>query len=374
MSFLGVARDDVAETGLPLINPTLTTPTSTGGTFTTPTIGTPTITGLVYESASNALTAFAGGGQTNALKLVSEINVIGTVATAGDSIALPVSAPGLTIVVINKGANACQVYGQGTDTIDGVATATGVSQMVNSMVIYSCAVAGAWYSEGLATGWAGPGLQALSFSNGLTAHAGGGQGAALALTSMVNRVTTVATAGDSVALPAATAGLAITVINSGANPMQVFGAGTDTINGVATATGVSQMQNSVCLYVCTAAGLWQCEGIGSGFAGTFPTVSTVNGLTAHSGGGQALGTPCTAVINRFTTVAVAADSGLLPASSAGMQITVTNAAAANSMNLFPATGEQINALGANAAFAIAAGKTASLSCAVAGQWHAVLSA
>jgi hypothetical protein len=44
------------------------------------------------------------------------------------------------------------------------------------------------------------------------------------------------------------------------------------------------------------------------------------------------------------------------------------------MNLFPNTGDQINALGANGAYAIVAGKTSSLSCAVAGQWHAVLSA
>jgi hypothetical protein len=64
----------------------------------------------------------------------------------------------------------------------------------------------------------------------------------------------------------------------------------------------------------------------------------------------------------------------MPAAVAGLQMTVTNAAAANSMNLFPNTGDQINAGGANAAYAIAAGKTAQLTCAVAGQWHAVLSA
>lgn len=102
--------------------------------------------------------------------------------------------------------------------------------------------------------------------------------------------------------------------------------------------------------------------------------SVANGLVAHAGGGQGSGTLCTADINRFITVATAADSGLLPPSVAGMEITVNNAAAANSMNLFPATGDQINALGANAAFAIAAGKSAVFSCAVAGQWHAVLTA
>ena len=41
------------------------------------------------------------------------------------------------------------------------------------------------------------------------------------------------------------AGLTVLVINHGANPMQVFGSGTDTINDVAAATGVSQMQGSM---------------------------------------------------------------------------------------------------------------------------------
>jgi hypothetical protein len=57
-----------------------------------------------------------------------------------------------------------------------------------------------------------------------------------------------------------------------------------------------------------------------------------------------------------------------------MQVIIINAAAANSMNVFPAVGDQINALGANAAFALAANKTVQLTCAIAGQWHAILSA
>jgi hypothetical protein len=96
-------------------------------------------------------------------------------------------------------------------------------------------------------------------------------------------------------------------------------------------------------------------------------------LTAHAGGGQANGTPIMSMTTRFTVVATIADSGTLLASVAGMEITVINAAA-NSMNVFPATGEQINALGANAAFALAGGKTATFFCCTAGQWHSILSA
>lgn len=215
------------------------------------------------------------------------------------------------------------------------------------------------------------GLLYESATDGITAHAGGGQASAVALTTEVNRVTTVATAGDSVKLPASAPGLTVIVINHGANSLQVYGAATDTIDDVATATGVSQMQGSVTIYSCTVAGTWYSNGIGTGYSGSFPTSSFANALTAHAGGGQAGATPLTACINRVTTVATIGDSGLLPASAGGMQITVNNAAA-NSMNVFPAGADTIN--GVTTGFAVAGGKTATFFCAVAGAWHALLSA
>ncbi|HEY6349612.1 MAG TPA: hypothetical protein VI636_09405 [Candidatus Angelobacter sp.] len=213
-----------------------------------------------------------------------------------------------------------------------------------------------------------------SAGDGVVAHAGGGQGPATALVKELNRVATVATAGDSVVLPGSAAGLTIIVENHGANPMQVFGAGADTINDVAAATGVSQMQGSVVLYTCYTAGAWYAEGLGTGYSGQYPTVSSQDAIVAHAGGGQGSATALTSVINRITTVASAGDSVLLPAAQGGMQIAISNATATNSMNVFPNGADQINALGASAAFALAAGKTATFYAAKAGQWHAVLSA
>lgn len=90
---------------------------------------------------------------------------------------------------------------------------------------------------------------------GFTAHAGGGQASALALTAAINSVDTVATAADSVALPAPSyAGQTITVINTTATSMQVFGAGTDTINAVATGTGVAQAAGKTAVYVAITTG------------------------------------------------------------------------------------------------------------------------
>jgi hypothetical protein len=113
-------------------------------------------------------------------------------------------------------------------------------------------------------------------------------------------------------------------------------------------------------------------------AGQHIQASTTDAITAHAGGGQGSAVLLTSDINRITTVGSANDSVKLPVSVVGMEITVTNAAAANSMNVFPNDGgtgsETINALSANAAFAVAAGKTAVFYCAKAGQWHTVLSA
>ena len=101
--------------------------------------------------------------------------------------------------------------------------------------------------------------------------------------------------------------------------------------------------------------------------GGFQLNTVQDGLTAHSGGGQANGTPITAMVARFSTVAVAADSGTLPPSVPGMQIAVVNATA-NSMNVFPATGETINTGAANAAIAVAGNTVTIFFCLTAGAW------
>jgi hypothetical protein len=96
--------------------------------------------------------------------------------------------------------------------------------------------------------------------------------------------------------------------------------------------------------------------------------NAVDGLVAHAGGGQGSATLITASMARFATVATAGDSSILPVSKPGMNITVTNAGVA-SMNVFPAVGDAINALGANAAFALGVGKSVTFVCYTAGQLH-----
>lgn len=226
-----------------------------------PTFGNVTLLGLLAESATDTITAKASGTQTTATPLTTELNRITVVATTGDAVLLPASQPGLTIIVTNHGANPCQVYGAGTDTIDDVATATGVQQMASSMVIYSCYTAGAWYTEGLASGFVrGAALQTFSAVDGLVANSGGLQSGATPLTAMMNRVATVAASGNSSLLPVSVSGMDITVTNAGANSMNVYpnagGTGTETINSLSANAAFALGVGKSCQFVCYTPGQW----------------------------------------------------------------------------------------------------------------------
>jgi hypothetical protein len=85
---------------------------------------------------------------------------------------------------------------------------------------------------------------------GITATASGNQTTAYALTAQLSNITTCATNADSVSLPkigthayseysGAAVGAVFVVANAGAATAQIFGTTPDTINSVATGTGVA---------------------------------------------------------------------------------------------------------------------------------------
>lgn len=111
----------------------------------------------------------------------------------------------------------------------------------------------------------GPALQKLadligSVQTGITATAGGTKATAFQLNAAFCKVAVCATNNDSVLLPPGYAGLEVIVANAGAATLAVYGSGTDTINDVATATGVTQATLVHALYKCVAvvagAGQW----------------------------------------------------------------------------------------------------------------------
>lgn len=106
----------------------------------------------------------------------------------------------------------------------------------------------------------------------------------------------------------------------------------------------------------------------------FLDLSATDGLTALAGGAQAGTSLSNYSINRFTTVASGNDSAQLPAAKAGRIRIVINAAAANSMVVFPQSTEIINAIAADGGFTVAANKSAIFICAVDGTWNSNLTA
>jgi hypothetical protein len=97
-----------------------------------------------------------------------------------------------------------------------------------------------------------------SYAGSITARAGGTRAAATPLNAAINRIGVCATAADSVYLPPAVGGQVVYVQNAGAAACQVFAApGTsDTINGVAAATGVSLAAAKACSFTSPGPGIW----------------------------------------------------------------------------------------------------------------------
>ena len=213
---------------------------------------------FLLESAGDNLTATAGGGQSAALQLTTQTSRITTVATIGDSVMLPPATPGLELIVINHGANAMQVFGNGADILDDQVGTAGVSQMSNSMVIYTCTTAGFWYTEGLASGFAKSlGLQTFSYST-IAANATITQAAGTPVAAMLVNVTSGA--AGAVTLPASQPGLEMTVHNISAFTVSVFpnagGTGTEKINSGGANAALSMPTNTSTVFTCNIAGQW----------------------------------------------------------------------------------------------------------------------
>jgi len=107
---------------------------------------------------------------------------------------------------------------------------------------------------------------------------------------------------------------------------------------------------------------------------SYGTKSALDNQTALAGGGQSAVSPLVS-INRFTVVVNNGDSATLPVAQPGMTVIVINDGA-HSLNIFPALGDTINALGTNNAFSLATGQsplafycTSGILNGVAGQWR-----
>jgi len=106
----------------------------------------------------------------------------------------------------------------------------------------------------------------VSAKAGIVALAGGGLSAATpVMTSAINSVTTVASANDSVALPAAIPGLTISIISRGAQTMNVFAQTSNPQNGGAADQIIAPTSTALVASVTIASGAqatFECAELG----------------------------------------------------------------------------------------------------------------
>ena len=98
--------------------------------------GAPNPSGLPGFNLATGITAHAGGGAAAATALPSWMNVVTTVGTTADSVALPVGYGGEMVWVINNGANSCTVYGAPVGSSnDTIAAHTSTTQVTTGIAI-----------------------------------------------------------------------------------------------------------------------------------------------------------------------------------------------------------------------------------------------
>lgn len=197
-----------------------------------------TLTGRVHllRCISAALTASTTQTQGQGA-LLSDYNIVNTVANDNDTVTLPAALSAQYCLVRNGGANILKVFpASGDDLGAGVDTAITMRPGEH----YE------WFAINTTTWHTIEGLIRHSVVSGLTASVTQTQGQQ-ALTKDVNEISVCANANDVVTMPAATAySRTIKIINNGAQILQIFpatgdnlGAGVNTSVTLAAGANVS---------------------------------------------------------------------------------------------------------------------------------------
>lgn len=101
----------------------------------------------LLTSVKTGLTATPGGNNTNSVQLKDAFNEVSAVATANDSVLLPVAKAGLSVGIFNAdAADSLRIFGSGTDTIKaGAGAATASSDLAAvTAALFICFKDGLW--------------------------------------------------------------------------------------------------------------------------------------------------------------------------------------------------------------------------------------
>lgn len=105
-------------------------------------------TSITPVAITDSITAHSGGGQADAVQLMTAINRISTCANAGDSVKLPVnpSSIGITLYIRNDGANSCNVYPATGYTINSLGANNPYALAAGTAVIFIGSFSSIWRS------------------------------------------------------------------------------------------------------------------------------------------------------------------------------------------------------------------------------------
>ncbi len=367
---------------------------ASAGSQESPTFVNLTLTGLLYESAANAITAAGSTGtpvtRATATQLTAEVNNItvsvtpttaqqnvGNIAVSG--VALPVSGPGLDVTVINSTANPIYVYPSNSaleaasPTINGIAASTGVIIPPNCLEVFECSAAGKWFYDA-GVGYSPNGQLNTVLANDSIAANGTAIGTAVQLVADMNRITTCTGSNYGVILPVSAPGMDIIIENAGASPLTVYGdtTNTPTINGNSNTAGVVQMPGSVCLYTSYGTSAWYTEGLGTGYSGSLQTLSYTPTVAA-AGSAQGTATALTTMVNRVSSATAGSAFGVrLPTAAPGMSITVINKAT-TAIQVYGGGTDTINGIATATGISQGINTAAAYICNVAGNWEVPIS-
>jgi len=197
--------------------------------------------------------------------IASAVNFLKTIASATD-VTLTIQAIGtdgnIDITIIPKGTGKFIISGSGglktaaitlgetllTPTGEELNYVDGVTSAIQDQIDAKAPKAAPTFT----------GNVKRSVQAGITAHAGGGQTDAIEITKDIVEISVCASAGDSVKLPAAVAGLVILVTNHGVAAADVFPNTDDAINEAAANTAKSLGINASMLCIAYDATNWEC--------------------------------------------------------------------------------------------------------------------
>lgn len=160
--------------------------------------------------------------------------------------------------IANYGANPINCYPHPSDpnnSINGLSANTPVVLGPKTITPFQCISAGVWNAVDIGGGFNGS-IETV-VSQGNVVSAGTNQNNATPITQAIVNFTSGSADPAGGTLPPAIAGSQIAVANNiAATTIRIYGAGSDTINGTAGSTGVTQATANVTLYICAVNGAW----------------------------------------------------------------------------------------------------------------------